>query len=33
MDKDKVISDMQNSFVFRAMRKLDKLLGKQHKKK
>jgi len=32
-DKDKVISDMENSFVFRTMRKLDKLLGKKHKKK
>jgi len=32
-DKDKVISDMKNSFVFRTMRKLDKLLGKKHKKK
>jgi SAM-dependent methyltransferase len=32
-DKDKVIRDMQNSFAFRTMRKLDKLLGKKHKKK
>ncbi len=32
-EKDKVISDMKNSFVFRTMRKLDKLLGKKHKKK
>ena len=32
-DKDKVISDMQNSFVLRTMRKLDKLLGRKHKKK
>jgi len=32
-DKDKVISDMENSFVFRTMRKLDKLLGRKHKKK
>ena len=32
-DKDKVISDMENSFAFRTMRKLDKLLGRKHKKK
>jgi len=32
-DKDKVIKDMQNSFVFRTLSKLDKLLGKKHKKK
>ena len=32
-DKDKVISDIQNSFVLRTMRKLDKLLGRKHKKK
>jgi len=32
-DKDKVISDMQKSFVLRTMRKLDKLLGRKHKKK
>jgi hypothetical protein len=32
-DKDKVIKDMQNSFAFRTLSKLDKLLGKKHKKK
>ena len=32
-DKDEVIKDMQNSFAFRTMRKLDKLLGRKHKKK
>ena len=32
-DKDKVIRDMQNSFVFRTLSKLDKLLGRKHKKK
>ena len=32
-DKDKVISDMQNSFAFRTLSKLDKLLGRKHKKK
>ena len=32
-EKDKVISDMENSFAFRTMRKLDKLLGRKHKKK
>ena len=32
-DKDKVIGDMENSFAFRTMRKLDKLLGRKHKKK
>ena len=32
-DKDKVIDDMENSFTFRTMRKLDKLLGRKHKKK
>ena len=32
-EKDKVISDMKNSFAFRTMRKLDKLLGRKHKKK
>ena len=32
-EKDKVISDMKNSFTFRTMRKLDKLLGRKHKKK
>ena len=32
-DKDKVIGDMENSFTFRTMRKLDKLLGRKHKKK
>ena len=32
-DKDKVIRDMQNSFAFRTLSKLDKLLGRKHKKK
>ena len=32
-DKDKVISDMRNSFAFRTLSKLDKLLGRKHKKK
>jgi hypothetical protein len=32
-DKDKVISDMENSLAFRILRKLDKLLGRKHKKK
>ena len=32
-DKDKVIKDMQNSFAFRTLSKLDKLLGRKHKKK
>jgi hypothetical protein len=32
-EKDKVISDMENSLAFRTMRKLDKLLGRKHKKK
>ena len=31
--KDDVIRDMENSFSFRIMRKLDKLLGRKHKKK
>jgi len=31
-EKDKVIRDIQNSFVFRTLRKLDRLLGKKHKK-
>ena len=32
-DKDKVIRDIQNSFSYRTLRKLDKLLGRKHKKK
>ena len=32
-DKDKVIRDIQNSFAYRTLRKLDKLLGRKHKKK
>ena len=32
-EKDKVISDMENSLAFRTMKKLDKLLGRKHKKK
>jgi len=32
-EKDKVIRDMQNSFAYRTLRKLDKLLGRKHKKK
>ena len=31
--KDDVIRDMENSFSFRIMRKLDKLLGRKHKNK
>ncbi len=32
-DKDKVIRDMQNSFAFRTLSMLDKLLGRKHKNK
>jgi SAM-dependent methyltransferase len=32
-DKDKVIRDIQNSFAYRTLRKLDKFLGRKHKKK
>jgi hypothetical protein len=31
--KDEVIRDIQNSFVFRTLSKLDKFLGRKHKKK